>query len=628
MPYNSNYQQPTLIIDQLSTSIDNNVINGKYLPPSDNFTKKTSSRVSSVLNLAALAETNATPSNLSLDNHVDHKPTTSDTSSTYSSVCKPSLATMPNEILTQILQEVILDSCNGNPANYYSTIANFAKILTTCSAIYDVGTPILYRHVAFSHPISFSKFLKSIENTGYGVLTRTLDFSGFTSVGLGRTGRMNKEIQMLTSSTILKVLNLCPNLNEFLGTENIDQDIDANVAEKLFHDMPNLQAVDFCGSTNSTFVSAIAHICGYTITDQGAWEPLEDRNALAYYSRPIPNLTRLSLHGCSTLPPKIIGALLQRLPALTRLDLTHTQTTSEALLSLPQTARLTHLSISKCVKLTSEGVLKFLVLHKATRSLEWLNMMFEATRPSPISAADLDTILRYLPPVTNLNLHGLPLRNLNPLTTMPLDSLSLGYVNVSIEDLKRFLPKMTKLEYLDLTGNPNINIWTVQDLTLLNANKNIRMFEFSRDLISKLDGIYIPGFKGALGQGRRAWLFRGPKVPVNKETHATTYGGPSAISGSKEVPLTPTSPQLQPTQAFTFSAYAKNKLNSSGCKPSLSPIASPETRPVTVLGMDMGSPSWRNASRKVNVCFIGLGGNMTDDSCKERGIYLYYGYRK
>ncbi|VVT45420.1 uncharacterized protein SAPINGB_P000744 [Magnusiomyces paraingens] len=548
---------------------------------------------------------------------------------------KNCLENMPTEILTQILQDVILQECNGNPANYYSTVDRFSRLLTICPALYDVGTPILYRHVAFAHPHAFDRFLTSIEKTGYGVLTRTLDFSGFTSVGLGRSSRMNQEIQMVTSRTILRALELCPNLNEFLASENIDRDMDAAVVEKLFS-LPYLQALDFCGATNSTFVEAIATSCGFYFTETGALERITDKAALAYYSRPLPHITRLSLHGCSTLPSAVIGALLQRLPNLTRLDLTHTQITSDALLSLPSSAHLTHLSISKCVRLSSDGTLKFLVLHKAARTLKWLNMMFEATRPSPISAADLATVLRYLPPLEYLNLHGLPVRNLDPLVSMDLVSLSLGYVNVTIDDLKRFLPKLPRLEYVDLAGNPNINIWTIQDLTLLNANTNIAMFEFNRDLLAKLDGIVIPGFTAALGQGRRGWLFRGDRVPTNKTLNSTTCNGPSVINGTLQE-MTVTSPQLQPTQGFTFAAYAKNRIRekkaaiaaaSASNSPTLSPVGSPEARPVTVLGMDMGSPAWRNASRKVNVCFVGLGGNMTANSCKERGIYLYYGYRK
>lgn len=548
---------------------------------------------------------------------------------------KPTLQSMPFEILYQILQNVILDECDGNPANYYSTVSRFSDLVASNLSFYNVGTPILYRHVAFAHPHAFDRFLKSIEKTRFGTYTRTIDFSGFTSVGLGRSNRMNQEIQMLTSSTILRCLELCPNLNEFLASENIEQDIDINVLEKLYS-LPYLQALDFCGATHSSFVDAIAQSCGFFKNENGEYIRTQDPQALEYYSRPILNITRLSLHGCSTLPANVIAALIQRLPNLSRLDLTHTQITSSCLHSISSSASLSHLSISKCALLSSNETAQFFLFHPAVRHLKWLNMMYEGTRPSPLSRESVALIVNSLPPLEYLNLHGLPVENLQPLINMNLISLSLGYANIPLDIIKRLLAHLPNLEYLDLTGNPNINIWTVQDTTLLNSNTNIRMFEFNRDLLAKLDGIVIPGFKVALGQGRRGWIFRGDRVPTNKSLNSNTYNGPSVLSG-KIHELTVTSPQLLPTNGFTFSAYAKNRISEQEAQKEAaraisgvvaSPQPSPETRPVTVLGMDMGSPAWRNASRKMNTCFIGIGGNMTDDAVKERGIYLYYGYRK
>lgn len=501
---------------------------------------------------------------------------------------KPSLDTLPPEILTQILQEVVLQQCDGNPSNYYSTTTFFARLLTTCSAFYDVGTPILYRHVAFADPHTFDKFLTSIQVTGYGMLTKTMDFSGFTSVGLGRTAKMNDEIQMLTSKTISMALDLCPNLHEFLASENIEKDMDHRVLTKLFVEMPFLQAIDFCGATDQRFVQALATTAA---------------------AMPSSNILRLSLHGCSTVSPGILETLLAKLPRLTRLDLTHTQVTSPALLGMPQTATLSHLSLSKCVRLSSEGTLKFLVLHKATRTLQWLNMLFEVTRPSPISSQDLDTILRYLPALKYLNLHGLPVRRLDSLATMKtLQSLSLGYAPVSLAALQALLPKLPQLKYLDLSGNPNINLWTVQDPALLHANRSIEMFELSTDLLSRMDGVKLPGFSTVVGQGRRGWLVRTP---------------PPATAAT-------TTPDPAPAQRFTFSNFAETRIRNRSMSPTSTSSRSPPRSPTQVHTQTdmMGTPVWTKASRKINVCFVGIGGTATADACKERGIYLYYGYRK
>lgn len=537
-------------------------------------------------------------------------------------------AALPREILTHILQDVLVSECEGSPSSYYSATHAFTRLLTTCSTFYDVGIPILYAHAAFSDPQSFDRFLKSIRQTGYGHLVRTLDFSGFTSVGLGRTARMNNDIQMLTPKTLTEALHLCPNLIEFLGTENIEKDMDSDVLATLFS-MPYLAAVDFCGATHSAFVDALEATLAHS------------------HKGSLDHITRLSLHGCSTLSTQTIQQMLQLLPNLTRLDLTHTRVTTQALMALPSTARLTHLSLSKCVHLDSAHTRQFLLAHKATRYLHWLNLMFDITRPAPISAKDLLLIVASLPPsIQHLNLHGLPVTGMPLKDPSNVESLSLGYANVTIPELKKFLPTLPRLEYLDLTGNPHINIWTVQDETLLNCNPTIRMFEFSSDLLSKMDGIAVPGFTAAKGQGRRGWLIRGPTVPCTTSLSYTTHSGPSAVSGPEIAPSI-SSPDHK---RFTFSAYAKSRMCADSSSPRAAPASpptasmagrsprshfhqqsrsrSPETRPVTVLGMDMGAPDWRHASRKTNVCYVGIGGSRAVDSCKERGIYLYYGYRK
>ena len=515
------------------------------------------------------------------------------------------LTSLPREILTNILQEVILYESNGSPSTYYSTINSFSKLLTTCSAFYDVGTPILYKHVAFSDNRSFERFLMSITNTGYGNLVRTLDFSGYTPVQRRQT------TPALTADSLLSMLTLCPNVNEFLSTEYIDKDLNAQVMQKLFS-LPYLIAADFTGSTHQTFVDALEQTAAVA---PGNFE----------------QVTRLSLHGCTSIPPNTLHAFLQKLPNLTRLDLTQTQV--QSLAAIQPSTKLTHISLSKCQNLLSSDVKEFLMRQS---HLQWLNLMNLAN----VKPQDLDAVLASLPPVKYLNLHNLPVR-LAPgsFNTEKIESLLLGAAPISIAALKETLPTMPKLQYVDLSGNPNINIWTAQDTSLLNCNLSIKMFELSSDLLAKLDGISIPGFSAAQGQGRRGWLIRGPKVPVTNMLNYSTHSGPSAISG----PTVGTSISSPDHKRATRFAYAKTN-SGSALSPPLSPFSmsgrSPKThlecrshaipnlsRPVMVLGMDMGSPAWTNASRKLNVCFIGIGGNMTFDACKERGIYLYYGYR-
>lgn len=502
---------------------------------------------------------------------------------------RPALNTLPPEILTHILQQVLISSDSSPAVSYPDLTRDFSRILTTCSAVYDAGIPILYRHVSFPHPQAFDKFRKSIEETGYGNLVKVLDFSAFTSVGLGRTGKMMYEIQMVTSSTILRALELCPGLREFLVAESVDMDIDKRVLDMLVS-MPYVDSVDFCGSTNFSengFTNSLVH------------------SALVNNSHPIYHLTKLSFHGCNAIPPHVFESLLPNLNNVTRLDLTHTQVTPQALLSIPASAKITHLSLAKCVQLNSNGLKNFLALHPATRYLEWLNLMYESTKPVPLSTKDFDTILEYLPPLTYLNLHGLPVRrdHLKHIEWMTeLQSLSLGYVNIALEDLSPFLVKFPYLKYVDLTGNPQINMWTVQQKdSIFHVNPSIDIFEFTADFIKKLHGINVPGFHKEYGKARRGWIFR----------KRDQQGAP--LEEAEDTPVTPSRPS-----GFSFSALAQDRMMGARRKSN----APPPTPPPPI----DSEPSWMYVSRKINMCEIGIGGNMTADACKERGIYSYYGY--
>ncbi|CAN6595390.1 hypothetical protein TRVA0_001S01134 [Trichomonascus vanleenenianus] len=499
--------------------------------------------------------------------------------------------TMPPEIMTHILQQLLITGSEDATTELHVLTRDFARILPTCFAFYDAGIPILYRHVSFPHSKAFDKFRHSIERTGYGALVKVLDFSAFTSVGLGRTARMNVEIQMVTSTTILKALDLCPGLKEFLVAESVDMDIDVRVLDKLAS-MPYLDAIDFCGSTSSA--------------ETGFTKSLV-RSQLVTAPEAIYNLTRVSFHGCPAIPPSALEALLPRLCNVMRLDLTHTQVTPHALLNIPSSARLTHLSLAKCVQLTSNGLMSFLTMHPATRYLEWLNLMFEATKPVPLSQADFETVLRYLPPLRYLNLHGLPVKasHFRHFEQMELRALSLGYADIDLYKLTQLLPRLTRLKVIDLTGVPGITVWSVQDtgpLSIFNANPAIDIFEFSADFVRKLQGITIPGFQQEVGKARRGWVFRKRDSP-GSSGYSTPYTG-----------VTPSKPS-----GFSFSALAQDRLRQ---QLERQHKVVKERRVETVCN----DPSWEYVSRKVNMCDIGIGGNMTFEACQERGIYSYYGY--
>lgn len=559
---------------------------------------------------------------------------------------KPKLATLPPEILTIILQYVALMSSPELAPR------ELARLLPTCFSIYDVGVAVLYRRVAFPYPHTFDKFRRSIEKSGYGILVRALDFSAFTSVGLGRTGKMNKEIQMVTHDTILKMLDLCPNLHEFCVAESVDMDIDARILNRLLQ-MPLLEAMDFCGSTSKKgFITALetSHFTlpGITATpadeDGALLNPclsrgegevatcptdMFDANDMGPLTAPISTppiddlgffrfapitVKKLSFHGCSTIPADLFIKILPRLTHITHLDLTHTLVTPEALLSLPATARLTHLSLAKCVKLSSHGLLKFLLLHPATRHLEWLNLMYDVTKPSPLSYADFDTILRYLPPsLTYLNLSGLPVkdRHLPTLQAMTsLRGLSLGHANIEIPALTKFLSAMSSLVYVDLTGIPNSGLWLIQAGTLFEANPHIDIFEFSAEVLMRLRGVKIPGFGLEIGKARRGWLYR--QFTKIQTTEIATM--PANINSSPKR-----------TTGFSFSSFAQERLRKHSSLSKQLGEFQAETQVVFPKCVEE-HPSFEYASRKVNVSQIGIAGSHSALSRRQRGIFAYYAY--
>lgn len=428
---------------------------------------------------------------------------------------------LPVEIFDQIIPYLAIDA----PTNGY---APRNKDLTSCllvSRTFHCATlSTLYAKVAFPHSTIFSKFLAQISKHPHlGELVRRLDFSHFTSVGLGRTRRMNSEIQKLTATTLRKCLDINPNLREFFASESLDDDMDQRVLEKLFCDLPRLQAVDFCAASSAIFVS-------------GFMAAVSLNNPLLPQALPI---RRLGLHGCTTLPPSVFATLLPRLPHLTHLDLNHTQITDGALYSIPKTARLTHLSLSKCNRLKGPAVVDFLINHPSTLGLVYLNLLYDIGRYRLLSTTNVDELLPELPKTLRcLNLSGARISH----THVPelrrlakqLEELSIGNADLSIEDLDLVVERgdgldgpghdrtsRSTLRYLDLTGiasvTPSALVDTMCCSLLLPASYPLRVIEVGENIIEGLKE--RPKASKKFGwvvksQHRRAWYVRNKQGSV------------------------------------------------------------------------------------------------------------------
>lgn len=431
-------------------------------------------------------------------------------------LCIVAVLTRPSD---QIISNLALDV---PPNGYTPRNVDLVSCLLTSRTLHAATLSVLYRNMTFPHSIIFSKALNHItQYPALGTLVRRLDFSHFTSVGLGRTKQMNAEIQNLTSRTLLKCLNLLPNLKECLLQEHLEGDLSVDVIRKLFMGLPNLRAVDFCGSSTQSFSQVFT-------------EALTTSPPLAMS---LPNLKRVSLHECSSISPPVFEVLLSRLVNLTHLDLTHTQVTESALLAIPETARITHLSLSRCTRLRGSAVVEFLTTHPAARdSLVYLNLLTDPTRFRLLEEEHVISLLPKLPDtLRSLNLGGAKITSdhvplLVPLTKH-LEELGLSSADLSVKDINSFFAQTRQTEsgveeilppstlcYLDLAKVPQMTIGAIFNTNtchlLSEKSYPLQVIEFSDKIITPLRE-RAKTHRSSVGWtvrelGRRGWYVRDP----------------------------------------------------------------------------------------------------------------------
>jgi len=304
------------------------------------------------------------------------------------------------------------------------------SLLLTSRALHSTTLATLYKQVTIPHSTVFRKLLHHIkEYPSLGTIVRRLDFSHFNPTGAGITARQRAETQNLTPQTLLECLELLPNLREFLAQEHVDEELSADVLRKLFS-MPSLRAIDFCAASSAAFRDSMMALV---------------RGTNAAELPGSMSITRLSFHECTILPALVFETILPRLARLTHLDACHTRITDKALASIPETARLTHLNLSKCQSLSGDAVVKFLGTHPAAKELVYLNLHMDAKSSGLLEAHHVTALLSILPSTlksltlkgSNMDLSHIPL--LAPLTKH-VEELGLGR-NLSYADLSPLLRK-------------------------------------------------------------------------------------------------------------------------------------------------------------------------------------------
>ncbi|KAH8598264.1 hypothetical protein B0O99DRAFT_506944 [Bisporella sp. PMI_857] len=457
---------------------------------------------------------------------------------------------LPNELLRNIIDQLAVDI---PPNGFTARNIDLMSLLLTSRGIHSATLATLYCHITIPHSKIFAKFLAHIaEYPALGTIVRRLDFCHFNPRGSGITMRQRQETTNLIPSTLLQCLNLTPNLREFLGQEHIEDDLDAKVIRKLLCDMPKLKALDFCACSSTKFKSSLLEVLEASPT------PLPD-------ALPI---SRLSLHECTILPASSFEILLPRLSGLTHLDVAHTRITNAALHSIPHTARLTHLNLSKCSGLTGPSVVDFLTNHPAAKTLIYINLGMDAKSSELLSSNDITALLPVLPSTLRslvmkggvMNRSHIPL--LLPLTKH-LEELGLGR-GLELADLTRlFVPDQNadveeqmawvphQLRYIDVSdlSASALDLGTLFGMScpiLTKATTPLEVIELSLEVNTKLEK--SPGVMKRVGAfkdpwclkeaGRRHWLVREFKSGTEKaDTGGRDWKWGANFWGMRKVPV-------------------------------------------------------------------------------------------
>lgn len=434
-----------------------------------------------------------------------------------------------------------------DPDRFDTLSKDLLSCMLASKAMYTLTIGSLYGNISIPHPMMFGRFMFRLrEDPTIGSLVRRLDFSRYSNIGWGRTRQASMDAQNLNSKGLLECLDIMPNLQEFLVHEHLDDEMSEGILTRLVQ-MPNMRALDFCACNSRPFVEAFTSIATETFPNFfGAKPPVW-----------LSQITRLSLHECTTLQAPVFNALLQQLPRLTHLDVAHTLITDDALDSIPHTARITHLNLSRCTQITGSRTVEFLTTHPAVRdSLVVLNLMADGKRYKLLDGEDCATLIPNLPhTLKSLNLGGAQLNDahipaLLPLTRV-LEELSVRDAHLSAAGLESIFRSpadlnhnsewhSSTLRYIDVSGVPELNHRSVHyslDLLTTEVSLPLEVIELSEAVMKQLKGLKRP--PGAPEWsckefGRRGWYVR---ENGGTDSGARTWKMGSRWWGARKLPV-------------------------------------------------------------------------------------------
>jgi len=422
---------------------------------------------------------------------------------------------LPDEILDMIFRlvqiEAPLDNCQNPRSHLFSC-------LLVSRSVHAAALRVLYKNICIYRSKTFHKLVTSLEQDAeLGRLIQSLDFSHYSQVGYGRSRGQTNVTPYLTKDTLKTTLLKTPLLKAFLVHEHLDDELDFSVLSTLFS-IRSLEAVDLTSCMSEPFVKSFTKVW----TESPPYQSCQ--------------VKRLCLHECTTLKPEVFEVILPRLGQLTHLDIAHTRVNNAALMSIPHTARLTHLNLERCTQITGEGIVQFLTQHPAARdSLVWLNLNADASRYRLLDEDELDRLLPALPlTLRSLNIGGARITAQHvpilQLLATRLEELGLKGANLSLStDITRILslqsdkdarvenPEMkSSLRYIDLAGIKSVTQMSlsyspvsVKDTTSL----PLEVIELSPDVLTEIarrnKNVKNPDWT-VKELGRRGWYVRSP----------------------------------------------------------------------------------------------------------------------
>ena len=325
------------------------------------------------------------------------------------------------EILTYQFRDYMSNDQPSTSEKFNENLRNFLRSnLTVDKTFYHICRVLIYRYCNLTTAKRFHSLLSTIQHRPeLRNIIQVADFQELTSIGLGRTGEMNRQIKNLTNHTLMQFLELTKgNLREFLACEHIQDDLDDKIIRFLFKPGKVLSILDFCGcsgpSFTKSFILALCKLYEQSYSAESSRSNLaatdDDNISIASFSTmnstdiseiededfhfapddmnlavmPLEcnyQITCLGLNDCTDLPNFVLGRLLKLLPDLQKLDLSRTSIDDNVLINvLPHWTNLSHFSLANCSQITPRAILEFFSHHPAVTdennesTLEWLNL--------------------------------------------------------------------------------------------------------------------------------------------------------------------------------------------------------------------------------------------------------------